>query len=99
MFPNHGLRDDIFYTKALAFVRLKDYEKAEKLYLQIIEEYPDEIRADNAMFNLAELYENQLEKLDEAQKLYEKLFLDYSNSTFAIEARKRYRLIRGDTIN
>ena len=99
LFPNHGLRDDIFYTKALAFVRLKDYEKAEKLYLQIIEEYPDEIRADNAMFNLAELYENQLEKLDEAQKLYEKLFLDYSNSTFAIEARKRYRLIRGDTIN
>lgn len=99
MFPEHGLTDDILYTKAKAFVKLKKYEEAVSLYNKIIEEYPEEIRADNAIFNLASLYENQLDNLEEAQKLYEKLFLDYSNSTFAIEARKRYRLLRGDKLN
>jgi tetratricopeptide (TPR) repeat protein len=99
LFPDHGLKDDIMYTKALAYVKLKEYDKAVDLYSSIFEEFPDEIRADNAIFNLAELYENQLENQEEAQKLYEKLFLDYSNSTFAIEARKRYRLLRGDNVN
>lgn len=99
LFPDHGLTDDIYYTKAKANVRLKKLDEAVALYSKIIEEYPDEIRADNAIFNLASLYENQLDKPDEAQSLYEKLFLDYSNSTFAIEARKRYRQLRGDDVN
>ncbi len=99
LFPDHGLTDDILYTKALAFTNLKKYDETINLYNKIIENFPDEIRADNAIFNLASLYENQLEKPEEAQKLYEKLFLDYSNSTFAIEARKRYRLLRGDELN
>jgi len=30
--------------------------------------------------------------------LYEQLFLEFSNSTFAVEARKRFRILRGDEI-
>jgi len=28
--------------------------------------------------------------------LYEKLFIEYSGSTFAVDARKRFRILRGD---
>ena len=99
-YPNHSLEDDVWYLKAKVFTKKRDYVQAGKMYELIIQNYPDEIRADNALFALAELYENanQLNNKDRASILYEQLFIDYSGSTFAVEARKRYRLLRGDKI-
>lgn len=98
-FPEHGLTDDVLYTKANAQVRLKNFDTAILNYEKIIKEYPEEIRADNAIFALANLYEYQLNDREKAKELYEKLFLEYSNSTFAIDSRKKYRILRGDDIN
>jgi tetratricopeptide (TPR) repeat protein len=98
LYPEHSLADDILYQKAKLFVRLKDYDKAISLYQKVYTDYPEEIRADNAIYLLAQLYENQLQNPDEAMVLYEKLFIDFSNSSFAVEARKRYRILRGDDI-
>ena len=67
LFPEHGLSDDILYTKANALVRLKKYDEAVTLYDKIVMDYPEEIRADNALFALAALHENQLEDLDRAK--------------------------------
>jgi len=99
-YPNHSLEDDVWYLKAKVFTKKRDYAQAGKMYQMIIDNYPDEIRADNSIFALAELYENvnQLNDKEKASKLYEKLFIDFSGSTFAVEARKRYRLLRGDKI-
>ncbi|MFK7937415.1 MAG: tetratricopeptide repeat protein [Saprospiraceae bacterium] len=98
MFPKHGLEDDILYLKAKVHVKQREYEQAAKLYTTITENFPEEIRADNSLFALAELYENQLSNKEEAMRLYEKIFIDFSNSTFAVEARKRFRILRGDNI-
>jgi len=98
MFPEHSLDDDILYQKANLNLLLKNYDQAKKLYTKVYEDYPEEIRADNALYRLAELNENQLDDKEQAKMLYEKLFIDFSNSTFAIEARKRYRILRGDNI-
>ncbi len=98
LFPEHSLEDDIIYQKAELHKRLKNIDKAIELYTAVYENYPEEIRADNALFKAAEIYQNQLKDLDQAKSLYEKLFIDFSNSTFAIEARKRYRILRGDDI-
>jgi len=99
-FPNNSLEDDVWYLKAKVFAKKRDYVQAGKMYELILENYPDEIRADNSLFALAELYENenQLNDKVKASKLYERLFIDFSGSTFAVEARKRYRLLRGDKI-
>ena len=99
LFPDHGLLDDVLYLKAGMLVKLQRIDEAIPLYQQIIDNYPDEIRADNALFNLAELYEEKLNAPDKAMELYEKLFIDYSSSTLAVEARKRYRTLRGDDID
>ena len=45
---------------------------------------------------MAQLYETKLSDLEKAQTLYEKIFIDYSGSVFAVDARKRYRILRGD---
>ena len=97
-FPDHSLIDDIYYQKAKIYKRQRNYDKAIEMYVKVIENHVEEIRCDNAIFELAEMYEIELGEVDKAQELYEKLFIDFSNSVFAIEARKKYRLLRGDNL-
>jgi TolA-binding protein len=98
LFPEHSLEDDVWYLKAKVFVRKRDYAQAALMYQAVVEKYPEDIRADNSMFALAELYETHLNDVEKAKALYEKIFVDYSGSTFAVEARKRFRKLRGDNI-
>lgn len=97
-FPDHSLQDDVFYLKGQLFRKQRAYEEAANMYQQVVDNFPEDIRADNAIFALAELYERHLGDQEQAKSLYETLFIDYSNSTFAVEARKRFRQLRGDNI-
>ena len=98
LFPKNNLEDDIWYLKAHIFKKLKKYDLAKKMYEQVIEKYPDELKADNSIFELAEMYENIFDDKNMAKTLYEKLFLDYDNSTLAVEARKKYRNLSGENV-
>ena len=98
LYPEHSLEDDVLYQKANLYYQLKDMESCKKLYKQVYENYPEEIRADNSIMKLAEILETHDNKPEEAMALYEKLFVEFSSSTFAVEARKRYRVLRGDDI-
>ncbi|HQW25725.1 MAG TPA: tetratricopeptide repeat protein, partial [Saprospiraceae bacterium] len=89
IYSEHGLKDDILYLEAKLYEKKRDYLKAESLYQEIITTFPEEIRADNALYNQAQLYEHQLNDPEKAKACYEKLFMEYTDSTFAIEARKR----------
>jgi len=97
-FPEHSLVDDVLYLKARIHRKKKEYQKSAEYLQQIIDDHPEEIRADNALFQLAELYERQLGDEEKAKSLYETLFIDFSSSTLAVEARKRYRILRGDAV-
>lgn len=98
LFPKNNLEDDVWYVKAHIFKSLKKYELTKKMYEQIIEKYPDELKADNAIFELAQLYEGFYNDNENAKLLYEKLFLEYESSTLAIEARKKYRELNGENV-
>ena len=97
-FPDHSLQDDLLYLEAQVYKKKREYTKAAELLQKIIDEHKEEIRADNALYELAQLYEKQLNNKEKAMALYETLFIDYSGSTFAVEARKRYRVLRGDSV-
>ncbi|MCB0569013.1 MAG: tetratricopeptide repeat protein [Phaeodactylibacter sp.] len=97
-FPSHTLQDDLLYLEAQIYKKKRDYTKAAELLQKIVDEHKEEIRADNALYELAQLYEKQLNDPEKAMALYETLFIDYSGSTFAVEARKRYRQLRGDNV-
>ncbi|MEY3422342.1 MAG: hypothetical protein RIR48_2649, partial [Bacteroidota bacterium] len=98
IFPEHSLEDDVLYTKAQIFKKLRKTNDMVTMYQTIIDKFPDDIRADNALFELAEIYETKLNEVEKAKPLYEKIFVDYSGSTFASEARKRFRILRGDEL-
>jgi tetratricopeptide (TPR) repeat protein len=95
-FPEHSLQDDILYLKAQIWEKKRDYTKAVQFYQEVAEKFKEDIRADNALYAMAQIYENKLSDLEKAKTLYEKIFMDYSGSVFAVEARKRFRVLRGD---
>jgi tetratricopeptide (TPR) repeat protein len=97
-FPEHSLQDDILYLKAKIWDKQRDYAKAIPLYQEVADKYKEDIRADNALFALAEIYELKLNDLEKAKEIYEKIFLDYSGSVYAVDARKRFRVLRGDKV-
>ncbi|MCW5924867.1 MAG: tetratricopeptide repeat protein [Saprospiraceae bacterium] len=97
-FPDHSLQDDVLYLKAQIYERKRDYNQAIALYQQVVEKFPDDIRADNSLYALAQLYEFRMNDVEKAKELYEKIFMDYSGSVFAVDARKRFRILRGDKV-
>jgi len=97
-FPEHALEDDILYVKAKIYKKKREYVQAADFLQKIVDNHLDGIRGDNAMFELAELYEQQLNDPEKAKALYERLFIDLSGSTLAVEARKRFRRLRGDDV-
>jgi tetratricopeptide (TPR) repeat protein len=98
-YPNHSLADDILWTKGQIYLKKREWTKAAEVFQKIITDFKEEIRADNALFALAELNENHLDNKIKAKELYEKLFMEYSSSVFAVDARKEFRRLRGDTVN
>lgn len=97
-FPDHSLQDDIYYLEAQIYEKKRDYDKAINLYETVVQRFPEDIRADNALYALAQIYDYKLNNPDKAKELYEKLFMNYSGSIFAVDARKRYRILRGDKV-
>ncbi|TNE53735.1 MAG: tetratricopeptide repeat protein [Bacteroidetes bacterium] len=97
-FPDNTLQDDILYLKAQISEKRREYAQAAALFQEVAEKFPEDIRADNSLYALALLYEEKLSQPDKAKELYEKIFLDYSGSVFAVDARKRFRILRGDKV-
>jgi tetratricopeptide (TPR) repeat protein len=93
LYPEHGLEDDIMYLKATTLEDLNDLPAALTLYTNILDKHADDIRADNALFRMAAIYDRTGE-LEKAQKLYERIFIEYNSSTFAVDARKRFRELK-----
>ncbi|MBO4381607.1 MAG: tetratricopeptide repeat protein [Bacteroidales bacterium] len=96
--PFGTLVDDALYQKALIFIKRKDYLGAETLLKNIIENHGTELLADDAVFKLAELYEYYIKDIPKAMEYYQKILKDHSGSLFVVEARKRYRALRGDNV-
>ncbi len=97
-FPEHSLQDDVLYLEAQIYEKKRDYNRAVALYQQVVEKDTAGIRADNSLYAMAQLYETRLNEPEKAKDLYERIFIEYSGSVFAVEARKRYRILRGDKV-
>ncbi|HRB66492.1 MAG TPA: tetratricopeptide repeat protein [Chitinophagales bacterium] len=91
-----ALADDILYLKYKIEKNRQQYDNAATCLQQISDHFSNDILADNALFYLGELYQNFLNDDDKAKNYYEKIILEFKDSTFVIEARKRYRKLRGD---
>lgn len=87
------------YKQAQLFEGKKDYEKAEANYNSILINYKEGILVDDACYALAELYVNHLSQPEKAKALYEDIIFNHADSIYFIDARKKFRALRGDAIN
>ncbi|MFV0539981.1 MAG: tetratricopeptide repeat protein [Aestuariibaculum sp.] len=87
------------FKQAQLFEVEKEFEKAIVNYQHIIDHYADSVLIDDTLFYLAEIYEKQLLQNEKAKALYEQIVFNHEASIYFVDARKRYRTLRGDNIN
>ncbi|PTS92085.1 hypothetical protein DBR11_27540 [Pedobacter sp. HMWF019] len=97
-FPGNSLSDDVQMSKANIYIKKHNYALAVPVLQDLIAQHPESLWADDAIFILAGLYQDQLAQPEEAKKLYQKLISDFPGSMYTIEARKFYRKLRGDNM-
>ncbi len=95
-YPGHELLDDNYYLRFRIAMKEQNPEQAAEYLENIRQNLAYGLLADDAVFALGELYEEQLNKPEEAKLCYEQIILQYTDSVYVTEARKRYRRLRGD---
>lgn len=97
-YPNAPIVDEAWYLKAEIFRAKNRFDEAVEAYKVVATQYSDDVLADNATYMLASLYKDHYDDKQSAMEQYLKIITDYASSIFVIEARKNYRLLRGDKI-
>ncbi|KQC32721.1 secreted protein [Nonlabens sp. YIK11] len=90
------IEDEALLQQAKLFELDGKWQKAQENYRSIIDNFGDGILADDALYRLGMLLEEKLQQPEEAQKIYEKIIYNHADSIFFIDARRRYRRLRGD---
>jgi outer membrane protein assembly factor BamD (BamD/ComL family) len=94
----HTLLDDILYKKAQIAMIRQQYSKADSLYAVLVASYPHDLLADEALFERAKLQEIHLKDNLKAMDLYQQLLIRHPDSIYTVEARSRFRTLRGDIL-
>jgi len=93
-----SLHDDVLYKKAIIAIHYQQYRQADKLLADLIETYPNDLLADDALFERAKLHEFHLKSPISAMELYKQLITKYPDSIWVIDARTRFRQLQEDLL-
>ena len=95
-FKGQQIESVTLYRVAKIYEKLGDYPLALSQYQKIIDQHSEEIYIDEALFFSAEIYNKKLVDLEKAKSYYEKIVFHHQDSIYFVEARKKYRELRGD---
>jgi tetratricopeptide (TPR) repeat protein len=94
-----AIEDEALLLHAELLTSIGDYSGAELSYRKIINFFGQDILADDAHYALAELYKNHIKNPAAAMEHYQSIIYNFQNSYFFPDARKKFRALRGDSIN
>lgn len=95
-FPDHPIVDEALYKEATLNIEMGKFTVAiEKLQI-IIDKYDQDILGDDALFLQGKIYQDYLSESEKAKEIYRTFLVKYPGSNLAAEARKRFRILRGD---
>lgn len=98
-FSNHTILDDVYWLEATLRMKRGEFDKSLALLQKILDDYSEDVLADDAFFMQAEIYDRQLNNKDKAIEMYREFLNRYPGSVYVAEARMRYRVLRGDFAN
>ena len=90
--------DDVLFFQAKLFIKQKRYEEALVSLSKIIEADNQGFLTDDVYFMMAETYNNNLNNIEKAQEYYQKIIFEHPSSIYLVDARKKYRKLRGDKV-
>ena len=93
-YPGHSLGDEILFKKSYSYQLRGQWSKAILSLEELMEFYSDNILADDALFQLGNIYENHLLDNQKAAEYYRRILFDYKGSLYTSEVRKRFKAIR-----
>jgi len=95
-YPYHSLGDEILIRKSKAMQDQGRWSEAIAFLEELLKYNGEDILADDALFQLGDIYENHLNDKEKAADFYKTLLFNFKGSLYSVEARKRFRQIRGD---
>ena len=88
---NEVSKPHALFRKGEIAEKRKEFEAAEQMYLQIVENYSQSYMADAALMHAALIEQNELKDKELAKQHYEKLIDEYPTSIYTAQAKKNYR--------
>lgn len=96
-YKGQEIEDETLLRIGETYEKLGDYNAALAQYQGIIDNHKDGIYIDEALYFSAEIYNKKLKDTDKAKALYEQILFNHEDSIYFVEARKKFRQLRGDT--
>ena len=98
-YQGQTIEDEAMFNQASIYLKEKQYNKAIGNLLKIISINVDGILVDDSYYLLAEIYKNNIKDYQKASEYYQKIIFEKPSSIYLVNARKKYRELRGDVIN
>ncbi|MFQ3182302.1 MAG: tetratricopeptide (TPR) repeat protein [Polaribacter sp.] len=96
LIPGEVIYDDVLFLQAKLLIKQKKYKEAIVRLSKIIEADNQSFLTDDIYFMMAEIYDNDLNNTEKAQEYYQKIIFEHPSSIYLVDARKKYRKLRGD---
>jgi tetratricopeptide (TPR) repeat protein len=96
LIPGEVIYDDVLFLQAKLLIKQKKHKEAIVRLSKIIEADNQSFLTDDIYFMMAEIYDNDLNNTEKAQEYYQKIIFEHPSSIYLVDARKKYRKLRGD---
>ena len=96
--PGEVIYDDALFLQAKLYVKQEKYLNAIASLDKIIAANNQGFLTDDVYFMMAEIYKNNLLDIEKAKEYYQKIIFEHPSSIYLVDARKKYRKLRGDNI-
>ncbi|WGK66048.1 tetratricopeptide repeat protein [Croceiramulus getboli] len=93
-----SIEDEALLAQGRLFEQERAFAKAESNYQKILTYYGEDILADEAHFRLGLLYEKELNDIELAKEHFSAILFEFADSIYYVEAQRRFRALRGDTL-
>lgn len=98
-YQGQNIEDEALFNQATLYLKENQYNKAISNLLKITTINADGILVDDSYYLLAEIYKNNIKDPKKASEYYQKIIFDKPSSIYLVNARKKYREMRGDIVN
>ncbi len=98
-FDKEPLTDEILFQKGMLYRKMGKFNEALADLENIFKNHGEDILGDDAYFYMGKIYEEDLKNKEKAKEIYQEFLTKYPGSIFNAEARKRFRILRGDFVN